>query len=546
MRSLSFYLSVCFAVLSAFIFPACSDTVGPENLEPTITGVRVSDITRNEATLSVEVRLQGTGQLSFLHFKYGDSHESMIRTDDIENPSGTLDVRVSGLKAGTTYLLYAEGGSSTALLKTDTITFTTLPNQAPEISRLEILESGPTAVIISFCIDSDGGETMTDAGCEVKETATGVLSRRHLDSGSIREGRVSMLVDRLSPLSEFSFTAFASNSVGETQGETILFSTENAVRLTTAGHLQNLVDPAGFNSESLTISGKMNGDDFRFLRKLLKAEGAIDSDYIESSLSSVNLADVEIVEGGGSYDGARFTSDDVVSTGLFSGCRSLTALSMPMRAKKLEYNSLQDCSGLTAIVIPAGISAILPSSGCTSLRSIDVSEANVNYRSIDGVLFNADSSEIVWFPMGKRGEYSLPPTVTSIKENAFKDTGITSLVIPESVTDIERGAFAGSSLETISMPGKLTNVREGTFQGCYALSMVILGEETRFIGDYIFDGCPLRDLYVKATIPPYVSAAAFTNNVSLFESCVLHIPAGSKAVYRNHASWGKFRTITED
>ena len=194
----------------------------------------------------------------------------------------------------------------------------------------------------------------------------------------------------------------------------------------------------------------------------------------------------------------------------------------------------------------AGVAELLPSAGCSALRAIEVSAANEHYTSVDGVLFNADITEILWFPLGKTGSFTLPSTITSIGENAFYGTSITTLEIPESVTNISRGAFAGSALTEISLPDNLTNVAEGMFQNCRTLTTVHLGRSTDFIGNYAFDGTALTDLYVAATEPPYASAQAFANKSSTITTgCTLHVPAGCRTIYCSHSKWKTFSRIVE-
>lgn len=104
------------------------------------------------------------------------------------------------------------------------------------------------------------------------------------------------------------------------------------------------------------------------------------------------------------------------------------------------------CSGFTEITIPDSVEAIgyMPFSGCSRVTSIEVSEQNKNYSSLDGILFNKDRSELITIPEGmQRENYIIPSSVTSIGEWAFYCTEFTgSLMIPESVENIGRNAFS--------------------------------------------------------------------------------------------------------
>lgn len=523
----------------------CSDVKEPLNLEPSLKVGDAHDVTRNEAVLSAEIITRGEGKLSYVHFSYGEEGKTFTKTVDIENPSGIVEVGISGLKPGTRYNYYVEGGNRSAVIRSETASFTTIPNEIPSISDIEIIASGPTAVVVEFSILEDGGETILEAGCELRDKNNNSSILYYADSADLKVGTVRFLIHSLTPLSEYTLVAVCRNSVGEARGEAVGFVTRETVQLNNPGHLSELLGKNDYPSATLNISGSMNGDDFHMLRRLLGCPPLPGEEKIEGGVESVDLTDVALVEGGGSYDGSRYISEGIISTGLFSDCGNLTEILLPFSVTAIERDAFSGCLNLHILSVPPSVETLSPSSGCGRLECIEVSQGNRYYRSIDGVLFNNAGTEIVWFPLGKSGDYSLPETVTAIGENAFRDTGITSLSIPESVEKISRGAFSGSALQEITLPDNLTNLSEGIFQNCRNLKVVRIGRGTEFLGNYLFDGCPLEHLYITSELPPYVSADTFKNSESLFGSCILHVPAGMKGVYRNHSQFGKFNIITE-
>ena len=210
----------------------------------------------------------------------------------------------------------------------------------------------------------------------------------------------------------------------------------------------------------------------------------------------------------------------------------------------MMQDALRDCTGLETLTIGAGIIELKPSAGCSTLKLIDVSDANDTFACHEGVLFNKSMTSIIWFPRGKSGNFTLPSTLTTIASNAFSETSVTSLIIPPSVTVIERGAFAGSLLEDITLPDNLKNLQAGTFQNCTNLKSLTAGKEIQFIGDYALDGSRLENLYILATDPPFATTDAFTcHDYNLTEDCILHVPAESRDRYRLHRQWGKFSKI---
>lgn len=299
------------------------------------------------------------------------------------------------------------------------------------------------------------------------------------------------------------------------------------------------------NYSKLTIAGSLNGDDIVLLRKMAGVD--TDNTATQGKLSELNLAEALFVEGGspfGPYN--RHTEANVVSQGMFAYCPHLSKIILPTEVTSIEKDAFEGCTSLRNIEIPANISMLLPSSGCTALETISVSKANVHYSSVDGVLLNADATNIVWFPLGKKGDYTLPATVNSIGDYAFKECNIEKFILPEALTKIGQGAFMNSNIKEVSLPDKLKSIPTGTFQGCKELKIVRMGTKTELISDYVFDNCPLTDIYIDAPTPPVCNSKAFaTSGENFLKTCILHVPKGKKTMYRYNSNWGQFQHIVE-
>ena len=524
------------ALLPAWALLGCTGADDPMNLEPTITLLDATEITRNEVTLMAEITNHGTGKLSSLVFMYAPENAgSFNRTDAINDPSGIISVKLSGLAAGTSYIFYVEGAAGKAIINTPRKTFTTVPNDLPTVMGAQLLSTGPTGVIIEFDIPEDGGEPILTAGCEVKNKSTGTATSYSVENEYLKEGVARLNITGLLPNCDYTLTTFASNSLGIKHADGIDYTTQDAVVLTEAGAMRNLFGDIPFTQPTLSIAGPMNGTDFKFLRLMLGPS---------TTITHLDITGVDIVEGGEAYDGSRFTQDETIGTGMFTNCTSLRKIQLPSSAKVMMQDALRDCTGLETLTIGAGIIELKPSAGCTTLKQIDVSDANDTFACHEGVLFNKSMTSIIWFPRGKSGNFTLPSTLTTIASNAFSETSVTSLIIPPSVTVIERGAFAGSLLEDITLPDNLKNLQAGTFQNCTNLKSLTTGKEIQFIGDYALDGSRLENLYILASDPPFATTDAFTcHDYNLTEDCILHVPAESRDRYRLHRQWGKFSKI---
>ena len=296
---------------------------------------------------------------------------------------------------------------------------------------------------------------------------------------------------------------------------------------------------------SLTLSGPMNGDDLNCLRKMMGQND--DGTTTPGKLSSIDMTEVQIVAGGGSYGSSRYTEDHVIGQGLFANCTRLEKVSLPADATTLEKDAFMGCTSLQEIEIPASVASILPSSGCTALEYLNVSGANANYKSQDGVLLNGNGTEIIWFPMGKKGEYSLPSTITAIGNYAFKECSIETFILPDNLKEIGQGAFMDSRVKEVRLPANLQQIPTSTFQGCTQLRVVRIGKKTELISDYAFDLCPLTDIYVEATLPPVCNKDAFsTRGTSFLNTCKIHVSKGREGFYQASNGWKDFSNILSD
>ena len=159
----------------------------------------------------------------------------------------------------------------------------------------------------------------------------------------------------------------------------------------------------------------------------------------------------------------------------FIGCTSLTDITIPAGVTSIGESTFSECTSLTSITIPASVTSIDSSAfdGCKSLPSITVDDANQNYASQDGILYNKAKTEIVAVPRGISGTVTIPAGVTSIG-NAFEYcTSLTGITIPAGITEIGGSAFNGcSSLASITIPAGITEIGGSAFNGCSSLASI--------------------------------------------------------------------------
>ena len=137
---------------------------------------------------------------------------------------------------------------------------------------------------------------------------------------------------------------------------------------------------------------------------------------------------------------------EVIESEAFSECEILDNISIPSTIKVLGRKSFAGCTNLSTINIPKDVETIGLDAfrGCKELKNILVEEGNSNYSDVDGILHNADKTEVIYCPAGKKlNIYIVPDRVYRICDHAFIDCEeLNSIAIHASVKEIGNEVFA--------------------------------------------------------------------------------------------------------
>ena len=161
------------------------------------------------------------------------------------------------------------------------------------------------------------------------------------------------------------------------------------------------------------------------------------------------------------------------------------------------------CGTLGTISIGSSVAAIGEGAlDAPMLRSIEVSSGNAEYSSIAGVLYDKEAATLLKFPASKQ-RLVIPETVTEIAPRAFESVGtalkaeqgggdvsyLRYVSVPGSVVSIGEGAFRGSTLEVLKLADGTKAIGAEAFSGCSSLSYVVFCDTLEEVGEGAFDGC---------------------------------------------------------
>lgn len=529
----------------------------PDNFEPQLQTLEAIDITRNEATMVGQCHTTGSTETPQLWFCYGEdpsmSQKTAVLTPADNNggkPDGTVVYRLNQLTPSTTYYYKLQGGSGNIVLSGEQLSFTTQPNAKPKAGEVTVLGISPLSAIVSYSISETGGDPITESGCYLSRQDGGTMGDattiKLVQTGDADDnGMFRLRIGGLQPEVAYSIRPFAANKNGEDVGEAVSFVTTSTSIINDAGQLTELVGDDKYRFTTLSIAGFLNGDDLRTLRDMAGCDN--EGKATAGQLSDIDLSGAQIAEGGKAYAEGHFTQTNVVGKAMLASCEKLRRIVLPLQTTKIEADAFRNCSSLHTIEVPTLVESIETSAGCTALAEINVQAGNSHYSSKDGVLLCGDGKSILWFPMGKEGEYTLPSTVTTVGDYAFRNCRIETFHFADGLTSIGKYAFYNSSVKEVSLPSTVKQIPTGLFQKCADLTTVHLGKNTEMLGDYVFDGCPITNLYISAPTPPYCSNNTFASSGNnIFSTCRVHVPKNRRIYYRGDMIWAQFKRIVEE
>ena len=333
-----------------------------------------------------------------------------------------------------------------------------------------------------------------------------------------------------------------------------LITKQITIKLEKAGTLPSKIgDTKKYKITNLKIMGEINGTDLCFIRNMAGPVNGFD--HLERKLATLDLSGSKIVKGGDSYynyyDKGYYTSDDVIGAHAFSGCRSLTSLTLPSGVTSIGESAFTGCSGLTSLTLPSGVTSIgdYAFSGCRSLTSLTLPSSvtsSIGRWVFDGCYNLKECNYFIDSDLETYLAHTHDWGYIPVDEIKYYHNGqeLTKLEIPSGVDKIGSYSFyKGVNLTSLTLPSSVTTIGYSAFRGCSGLTSLTLPSSVTSIGDSAFEGCSgLTSIYVSWESPLPINASIF--EYANTKKCILYVPKGTYDDYWL-SNWGIFENIVE-
>ena len=389
---------------------------------------------------------------------------------------------------------YVRAVRSFCLECNDELSVPTVPG-APTITGTEVINSTTVKITFDAPANSGGATIETFTVTSTPDSLFGELS-------SSSSGYVT--ISGLNPSNTYTFTVTATNSVGTSlasdPSEPITLSDSNgggnssfscgdggSYRVISgvftvdwnnpcSGPL--VLDPSVTTLQyatylpqvtSLTIPATTTVIDDSFIGRSAITEYIVDSenpnfqsiDGVLYSRDGTRLISYPQSKAGQSF--TRPTAVTEVANGAFHALNELQIVNITESATVSTASFNSCCNGNTG----------------NTLQEINVDESNPNVASVDGVLFNKNKTELLFYPTDKPGTNYVVPSSVQYFTGAFNgNKNLVSIVLPDGFLGMQTYEFAGAeNLESITLPASTTDVGNFPFYGALKLQSINVAPE---------------------------------------------------------------------
>ncbi len=204
-------------------------------------------------------------------------------------------------------------------------------------------------------------------------------------------------------------------------------------------------------------------------------------------------------------------SSIVIRAEVFRNCKSLTTFNFS-KAGSIENNAFEG-TGLTSVSFTTGLTIGQNAfKNCKELLTVSITGTSTNSLGV-GVFTGCSKlksatlpTNVSFVPQEMFKDCTSLDTFdftrqTTIRANAFENTGFTTLTLPSTLSILEKAFMNCKKLEELTINCALSTSNKNIFQGCIALTTVRFGENVTAIPDSTFTQCTsLSDIEFPSTL----------------------------------------------
>ena len=147
---------------------------------------------------------------------------------------------------------------------------------------------------------------------------------------------------------------------------------------------------------------------------------------------------------------------------------NLDTINLPNNLESIGYKCFEKSRKLKYLFIPASVKEIGGIGGkyLSSIEEIIVDKNNTNYTVLDGIVYTADMTQLLWCPASVAGKLQIPSSVKRVDADAFDNCSLLKEVIfSENPIALGTSCFNNTALRTLVLPKEVKMEYLGIF-GC--------------------------------------------------------------------------------
>ena len=228
----------------------------------------------------------------------------------------------------------------------------------------------------------------------------------------------------------------------------------------------------------------------------------------------------------------------------FGWCSSLKEVSLPNSITTLNSLCFM-CTSLESLTIPSN--AVYLQGGClgycNNLKTIQVSERNLNYQVIDNILYEIKEGipyRAVACPLAalpNEANIIIADGTEIIDQYAFGNnlreyqSRISSISFPDTLKKIQVAAFEKAKIKDVQIPDSTETIGKNVFEGCELLESITIGKGLQGFISETYSNCPVLSTIQIADENPYLDAIDNVVYNEQHTELYMYAPAKSDVTY---------------